>query len=495
MSLSQYKPELVWKQFEKILTIPRESGKEEKITAYVIEEAQRLGLDHRTDSRGNIIIAKPATPGCETSPAVVLQGHLDMVCEKNSDVEHNFDADPIRTEIKDGYLNAVGTTLGADNGIGVAAALAALEDSSLVHGPIEALFTVDEEAGMSGARALTADFVKGRTLINLDSEEIEFLYVGCAGGIDSNVTFTLQREKTDAAAAGLKLSVRGLRGGHSGCDIENFRANALKLLARSLWNLNEQFSIKIAAIFGGNRRNAIAREASAVISVDKGDIEKVKKAVAMHEQWFKDEYGTVETNLSCKAAAVNLPGEVFTSDISNRLLDFMMAAPHGVAAMSPDIEGLVETSTNMASIKTDGKSVNVQFMTRSSIDSGRDMVSAAIASLARMSQAACVHSGQYSGWKPNMDSRILKTAARAHEQALGIVPEIKAIHAGLECGIIGQQIPGMDMVSFGPQVENPHCPDERLHIDSVETFWKHMAKTLELLARENKEESETEMTV
>ena len=215
----------------------------------------------------------------------------------------------------------------------------------------------------------------------------------------------------------------------------------------------------------------------------------------MHEQWFKDEYGTVETNLSCKAAAVNLPGEVFTSDISNRLLDFMMAAPHGVAAMSPDIEGLVETSTNMASIKTDGKSVNVQFMTRSSIDSGRDMVSAAIASLARMSQAACVHSGQYSGWKPNMDSRILKTAARAHEQALGIVPEIKAIHAGLECGIIGQQIPGMDMVSFGPQVENPHCPDERLHIDSVETFWKHMAKTLELLARENKEESETVMTV
>ncbi len=482
MALRDFEPKLMWRQFEKILTIPRESGKEEQIIEYVIGEANRFGLEYRQDEIGNVIISKPATPGHESSPGVVLQSHLDMVCEKNSDVDHDFTKDPIQTEIKDGYLTAVGTTLGGDNGIGVAAQLAVLEDKELVHGPLETLFTVDEEAGLGGARALSSGFVKGRTLLNLDSEELEILYVGCAGGMDTNVTFNLPLESCQPATTGLKISVKGLRGGHSGCDIEKFRGNAVKLLTRTLFSLNETFQIGLAELHGGNRRNAIAREAQAVICVTKNNLAAIKQAVTICETWFKDEYGTVEPGLTVTADETDLPPGVFYGANANRLLDFLMAAPHGVAAMSPDIEGLVETSTNMASVKTSNDIVKIQFMTRSSIDSALNMVSGSIAGAARLAGAHFKHSGKYSGWKPNMNSRILNTTARAHENVFGFAPEIKAIHAGLECGIIGQQIPDMDMVSFGPLLENPHSPAEQLQIDSVEKFWKLMAETLRLLA-------------
>lgn len=471
-------PELLWKHFDRLRQIPRCSKHESKAIDYVIEVAERNGYEWKKDDAGNCVVKVPATPGYENSPIVVLQGHVDMVCEKNNDTEFDFSKDPLKLRLVEDYMYATGTTLGADNGIGVCAALALMEDKGVIHGPLECLFTVDEETGLTGAFALSDDMLDGRLFINLDTEEERALYVGCAGGGESDIKMPVLWE--EPAGSAFRIKFFGMKGGHSGVDIHMGKANAIKLLARMLWKAAREHEFGFGVLTGGDKHNAIPREAETVI-VTEEDPGPIKEIIKEAFEEIKFEYKTLEPGMNISFEDVELPERAMTPEDSRRTIHLVVSLPHGVYRMSPDIPDLVETSTSMAKIRTDDV-VYIQLASRSSSSTQLEALRDKIEAISVLAGAEVERGQAYPGWLPNLDSKVLATMKEAAIELWEKEPEIKAIHAGLECGIIGEKFPGMDMASFGPQIENPHSPDERVRVPSVKDFWDLLELTLKKLA-------------
>ncbi|MCU4154724.1 aminoacyl-histidine dipeptidase [Carboxylicivirga sp. A043] len=476
--IAKLSPQSLWESFYKLTQIPRPSKKEGKAIDFMEEFGKSLGLETIRDEVGNIIIRKPATPGYEDRMGVILQSHIDMVPQKNSDKEHNFETDPIETYIEDGWVTANGTTLGADNGIGVAAAMAVLQATDMEHGPVEALITMDEEAGMTGANALKPGILKGDILLNMDSEDEGELYVGCAGGCDANAKFTYTDEEVPADSVAFKLSMTGLKGGHSGMDIVLGRGNANKLMFRFLKFAVANDEARLASIDGGSLRNAIPREAFAVVTVPAENADDFIESLEEYEEIYKSEFGSVEPDLSFTAEKTDLPVSIIDEVTQDDLINGVIAAPNGVMRMSTDMEGLTETSTNLAIVKSGNGEIIVQALMRSSVNTAIEALASKMESVFRLAGAEISFGGQYPGWKPNMDSPILKTMQDVYQKKWGKVPEIKAIHAGLECGILGSAYPHWDMISFGPTIRFPHSPDEKVNIETVGLFWEYLEETL-----------------
>jgi dipeptidase D len=476
-SLSELKPQLLWKHFAKILTIPHCSGHEKALGDYVLGVASSLGLPGRRDKVGNVVVSKRATAGREGATGVILQGHLDMVCEKDSDTVHDFSKDPIQAEIKGEWVYARGTTLGADNGIGLAAALAVMEDASLVHGPLEFLFTVDEETGLTGATKIQKGFLNGKMLLNLDSEDEGIFTIGCAGGADSKLVLPLERKKT-ASKNLYRLHVRGFRGGHSGIDINQGRGNAIKLLARMLAQAQGAAKFELVGLEGGSKHNAIPREAVVRLACPPVWVRSMSVAFKKAFDKIKVEYKAVEPGAAY--ALEPIPGKDFalTQGCQRTLVDFLLALPHGVMAMHPEIAGLVETSTNLAIVKTGTKEFTVLCSTRSSVASALEATRGVIASVSALAGAKAEFENGYPGWMPDLESPLLGKLKDIYRTTFGKNAEVVAIHAGLECGIIGEKFPGMDMISFGPTMKNPHSPEEHVHIGSVEKFWAFLTAAI-----------------
>ncbi len=484
--LDKLEPRLVWKHFDAIRQVPRPSKHEERIAEHVVGWGKSVGLATGRDATGNVLVKVPATPGHEKAPVIVLQGHLDMVPEKNSDVTFDFEKDAIQARVVGDYVYATGTTLGADNGIGVATAMAVAEDPAVVHGPLELLFTVDEETGLTGATQLDPGLLSGRTLINLDTEEDAALYIGCAGGADTHAAFTVTREDALASTVPVRISVRGLRGGHSGVDIHENRGNALKFLVRTLAAVRRAgIEFGIVSIAGGSKHNAIPREADAVVRVATSSEGALRATVNEAARVLKEEFGEIDPGqrLEC-ATLAELPEnrKVFIRFDNERLLDALLACPHGVLAMSRAVPGLVETSNNLAVVTTEGNAVSVVTSSRSSVMPSLAATTEQVGAAFRLGGAEVEHLEGYPGWKPNPNSIVLNRALAVYEREFGDKPAVKAIHAGLECGLIGEKYPGMDMVSMGPQIESPHSPDERVQISTVGRFYRLLSETLKELA-------------
>lgn len=457
--------------FKEITRIPRESGHEEKIVEYLVNFAKEHGLEYKTDDVNNVVITRPASKGYEDRSTIVLQGHTDMVCEKNAGVEHDFAKDPIRYVIEDGWMIAKDTTLGADCGIGVAAQLAALIDPAPC-GKIECLFTSSEETGMDGAFGLKPGFITGKTLINLDSEDEGELFIGCAGGLDTTAVFNYIPEPIPADAKCFSVRIFNGVGGHSGDDINKGRANAVQLLARFLNDClsSADFKLSLCCIDGGNKRNAIARESSATVALT-GDEAAFKSDWDSFSADVKGEYSVTEPDLSFALESVPAPAFTFDTDSAMRIVRGLYAAPHGVLSMSADIPGLVETSTNLASVKMlDGNKVRVGTSQRSSITSARRAAAAKVEASFLLAGAEVTHEGEYPGWKPTLDSEILRRSVASYKKLFGVEPAVKAIHAGLECGLFLEIYPDLDMISFGPTLRGVHAPGERLDLASLDKF-------------------------
>ncbi len=480
--VAEIEPQALWRHFDEILKIPRASKDEGRMRDYVLAVAERHGLEHRTDAAGNVVVVKPGTAGHEEAPVTILQSHLDMVQEKNADVEFDFATDAIRPEHDGEYLTAQGTTLGSDNGIGVAAMLAVAEATHLEHGPLELLFTIDEETGLTGAMQLDASMLHGRRLINLDSEDEGTLCVGCAGGADSVLNLPLSTAPVAAGAAALELKLHGFKGGHSGIDIHLQRGNAIQLLARAIYRAALDKPLRLATLRGGSAHNAIPREAFATVVCAAGDREAIEQAIAAEVEAIRDEYRPAEPGAAFDAAAGDAPAEAWDEETTAAVLRLLNALPHGVLAMSYDIPGLVETSTNLATAKPGDGGLEIYMASRSSVASALAAVRRRIRAIAELAGASVAERGGYPGWKPDMDSELLRVVRGVHERELGSDPKVEAVHAGLECGLIGEMVPGMDMISFGPQIEFPHSPDERVKIDSVDRFWRLLEATLAELA-------------
>ncbi len=476
--LGHLEPKRVWDIFEEICQIPRPSKKEQRIARYILDFAVKHDLETRQDKTGNIVVLKKATKGNENLKTVVLQSHIDMVCEKDSDVEHDFNTDPIRPRIDNGWVKATGTTLGADDGIGMAVQLAILESGSIEHGPVECLFTVDEETGLTGAFSLEKDLLQGRILLNLDSEDEGELFIGCAGGIDTQARFGFIKEIPDTNYKHYKIFVSGLKGGHSGDDINKHRGNANKILNRILWDCERMFDIRLSHIDGGNLHNAIPREAYAVVAVPSRHLKSFEELVLNLMNELKTEFRINEPDLNITLVEAEKPDFVIDPETQNNLLNALYACPHGVMAMSPDITDLVETSTNLASVKMRPDEILVSTSQRSSYESSKKNVANMVASVFHLAGAKTRHGNGYPGWIPDLNSKILEITKKAYKDLFDKEPKVLAIHAGLECGIIGEKYPGMDMISFGPTIKGAHSPDERLEIDTVPKFWE---LTLEVL--------------
>lgn len=483
MEVKDLKPELIWKCFDEITKVPRPSCHEEQIRDFLLKFAADHGIEAKTDKCGNVLMKKPATPGHESAPTVILQAHMDMVAEKNGDVCHDFMKDPIQTYVDGDWVKAKGTTLGADNGIGMAAAMAVMLDKDLIHGPVEALFTVNEEIGLEGAQNLGKDMISGSMLINLDSEDDGEIFVGCAGGIDTTADFTYQRSYTPENFVYMRVSVSGLLGGHSGSDINLGRANANKIIARFIWECSQKWDITVCTISGGNLRNAIPREAEAVFGIHSSHHEELKHHLKKYYEEIKGEYNGIEPSMEFKIEAAERPEYCLDSKTSIALVRAIYSAPHGVYSMSRDIEGLVETSTNLASVKMiDDSTIRVTTSQRSSVESRKNDMAGQVEAHFQLAGAKVYHSDGYPGWAPNMQSPIMKISADAYEELFGVRPAIKAIHAGLECGLFLAKYPHLDMVSFGPTMTGVHSPDEKLYIPTVDKFWRHLCKVLEKVA-------------
>jgi dipeptidase D len=477
-------PPLVWKYFAELARIPRCSKHEAAAGRFVLDTAKRLGLEARQDRFGNVIVKKPASAGHEHAARICLQGHLDMVCEKNADKKHDFSKDPIELVRKGDVLMANGTTLGADNGIAVATNLAIMEDRSLAHGPLELLFTVDEETGLTGAHNLQPGFVESRTLLNLDSEEEGALYVGCAGGQDTTGTWKVETEAAPATLAPLIVKVSGLKGGHSGLEIDKGRGNALKILNRVVLALAGDGG-RLAAMNGGNKRNAIPREAEALVYVPKAKVDAARTLVGEWNDLVRNELTTVEPDLRVTATPVTGKGKrtpILKRKYQRQITQVISALPHGVVKMSADIPGLVETSTNVAVITTTGRKVALATSQRSAVASEIQEIAQTVRTIFEMGGADVDQGSGYPGWQPNMASAILKQAIDVHKALFAKAPEVKAVHAGLECGIIGEKYPGIDMVSFGPTLEGVHSPDEKIYIKTVPNFWNYLMGILKAVA-------------
>ncbi len=483
--VSTLKPEALWRHFDQILSIPRGSKEEDRIREHVIAIAERNHLDYTTDQAGNVVVRKPGSAGRETAPVTILQSHLDMVNEKNSDVDHDFSTDPIEPKQDGAYLTARGTTLGSDNGIGVAAMLALMDAQDVPHGPLELLFTIDEETGLTGASSLDASLLTGRRLLNLDSEEEGALYVGCAGGADSTLTLPLVAEPAPTDSLAMEVTLHGLKGGHSGIDIILQRGNAVQLLARMLYAVSRQVPLQLARMKGGNKHNAIPREATASLIVSTRDQVRLEELLSSEFETVSTEFAPAEPHMGFEAANVPAPDTVWTGDTSAQVLRLLITLPHGVIAMSYDIPGLVETSTNLATVVARDGALMIGMSSRSSTATALSALRRRIRAMGELAGATVSEGNGYPGWKPNLDSEVLKVLKQIHAERTGGDPEIKAIHAGLECGIIGEKIPGMDMISFGPQIEFPHSPDERVHVESVDRFYDLLVATLDRLSAES----------
>jgi len=478
MNIKELKPERVWNHFYSLTQIPRPSKKEEQAVLFLEKFGKDLGLETIKDQLGNIIIRKPATPGMENRKGIILQAHIDMVPQKNSDKDHDFEKDPIETRIVDGWVYANGTTLGADNGMGLAVAMAVLEDKEMVHGPVEALFTIDEETGMTGARGLKAGILKGDILINLDSEDEGELYVGCAGGLDANVTFKYSEEQVPSGYAGYKLNITGLKGGHSGMDIILGRGNANKVMVRVLLPIMEELDARLASVEGGSLRNAIPREAFATLALPEANYQKALEIVNGHLAQLKVELSAHEPDLKITLEKCDTPAKLIDKTTAVNMVKAVYVCPNGVERMSDAMPGLVETSNNLAIVKSGDGVIEIKTLMRSSVDSAKDILAKSIACGFELAGAEVSFSGGYPGWKPNMDSDILKSMKVVYKDLYGNEPEVKAIHAGLECGILGGTYNNWDMISCGPTIRSPHSPDERVNIETVDKWWKFVVEVL-----------------
>ena len=470
-------PTEIWTCFEQLNAVPRPSKKEERVIAFMKKFGEDLGLETIVDPVGNVIIRKPATAGKEGVTPVVLQGHLDMVHQKNSATEFDFETQGIESWIDGDWVKAKGTTLGADNGIGSASIMALLKSQTIAHGPIEGLFTIDEETGMTGAMHLQEELLQGKILLNTDTEDEGELCIGCAGGVDSTAHWTYAQD--DNSHRAYQLSVTGLRGGHSGCDIHLGRGNANKLMNRVLFQLSQSVPIRIASVVGGSLRNAIPRESFAVITFEDGQKDAIKKTLAKITGEIQSERKTSEPGMKIDLAPTDDVSKVMTDTDQTKFLNLVYASPNGVDRMSEDIEDLVETSTNLSKIEVTDGEASFQFLTRSSVETAREELAQSIQSIFELAGARVEHGGRYPGWKPNAESKILEQMKTVYQDLFGKPAIVNAVHAGLECGIIGSHYPGMDMISFGPTIKNPHSPDEKCHIESVGLYWKYLIAVLE----------------
>lgn len=474
----QLKPTSVFHYFDEVCQVPRPSKHEEKIRAYLLAFAEKHSLEVKTDEAGNVLIKKPATPGMESLKTVILQSHIDMVCEKNSDVEHDFLNDPIQTYVDGEWLKAKGTTLGADNGIGIATQLAVLAADDIQHGPVECLFTVDEETGLTGAFALKEGFMEGDILINLDSEDEGELFIGCAGGANTTAEFAYQTIDAPQDYFFFRVAIKGLSGGHSGDDINKNRANANKLLVRFLTQLQAKYDFYLCHIDGGNLHNAIPREAEALCAVPMKYKEPVRIDMNIYTAEIENEYSVTEPNLRTELSSESPVAKAIDRQVVKNLLKSVYAVHNGVYAMSQDMEGLVETSSNLASIKMEEGCIRIVTSQRSSILSSRQDMSEMIRSAFELGGAKVTTGDGYPGWKPNPSSDILRVAVESYKRLFGVEPKVKAIHAGLECGLFLEKYPSLDMFSTGPTLRGVHSPDERMHIPSVDKFWQHLLDVL-----------------
>lgn len=482
--VSELEPQSLWKHFDEILSIPRPSKHEEGMRRYILGLAERKGYRSREDSVGNFVVEKPASPGKEGAPVVVLQSHVDMVTEKNSDVTFDFTRDPIVPRRDGEYVKASGTTLGADNGIGVAAMLAVLEADDLVHGPLELLFTVDEETGLTGVVALEADAIalQGRILLNLDSEEEGAVTIGCAGGSHSRLFVPIETGPPPAGTTLAGIGLSGLSGGHSGIEIHLQRGNAVKLLARALFAAFQKVPFRLVSFQGGNKHNAIPREAEAFLLVETNRVEELSRALDAEVQEIACEYPGEPLTVRDAVAVGSSSDPVWTEETGRKVLDLLNALPHGVLAMSREIPGLVETSTNLAAVSQQDGQLSVLISNRSSVNSAMKATRRSLHAFASLAGARIEENAGYPGWKPNLESPVLKRFQEVHRRVLGHDPELRAVHAGLECGVLGEKFPGMDMISFGPEILGAHSPDERVKVDTVGRFYGLLGEVLKELA-------------
>jgi dipeptidase D len=474
-------PERVFYFFNEICNIPRPSGKEDKVVAWLLDLAKQWNLEAKRDERGNVLISKPATAGKENVTPLILQSHVDMVCEKNATTKFDFTKDSIQPYVDNGWIKAKGTTLGADDGIGVAITLALLESKEIEHGPLEALFTVDEEMGMTGAFALQPNFMKGKMLLNLDSEDEGEFFIGCAGGKDTTAMIDCDYEKVPSKSIAYTITVNGLKGGHSGDDINKGLGNAVKILNRLLWNAYQDFDMRIADIKAGNLRNAIAREGFAVVTIPESEKKGFENYVTAFNQTMKNEFHQTDPDVNVSFEPAKMPTKILEEGIQIDLMNSLYVCPHGVFAMSQDIENLVETSSNLASVKIENDRIIICTSQRSSVESKKQAAVERVSTTFYMIGAEVVNSDGYPGWEPNPDSNALKALVTAYQNVFHKEPKVKAIHAGLECGLFSQKYPGLDMVSFGPTLRGVHSPDEKLEIATVKMCWDLTLEFLRIL--------------
>jgi dipeptidase D len=481
-SILNLAPSNIWKHFYELTQIPRPSGHKEAISAFIENFGKKLGLETLRDAEGNICIRKPATKGYENRPVIILQSHLDMVPQANSDIDFDFTQNAIDAYVDGDWVKAKGTTLGADNGIGVAVTMAILEAKDLEHGPLEGLFTTDEETGMFGAKAIRPGFINGKIMLNLDSEQDGELYIGCAGGADVTARFQYEDETfISKEEVAVKVSLTGLKGGHSGVDIHLGRANANKLLFRFLKDALLTYDVRLSSVTGGTLRNAIPREAFAVILVDgKEKYERILEMVAGYEKIFNTEFEGIENPIQFKAEFIEITPDikVIPKEIQTRLTHALVASPHGVVNRFAKFPAIVETSINTAVVQTGDGLAEIRFLARSSSQSKKEAICSATESLFQLAGAAVQTSNDYPGWDPNPQSAILAVMEKVFEEQRGYKPKVEVMHAGLECGIILSSVPGLDTVSFGPTIQYPHSPDERVEIASVQKFWDYLIAIL-----------------
>lgn len=478
--IAKLNPSRVWHYFLEITKVPRQSKNEEKILQYLIDFAKSHNLEYEQDKTGNLVIRKTASADSKSQRMVVLQSHMDMVCEKNEDVEFNFDTDPIEPYLEDGWVKAKGTTLGADDGIGMATQLALLESTGITHPALECLFTVDEETGLTGAFGLDKNFLKGDILLNLDSEDDGQIFIGCAGGVDTHVELPYKKENVPANHESYRLKVYGLRGGHSGDDIHKGFGNANKILTRLMWESTDKFGLRFSSFDAGSAHNAIAREGAGVVLVPQDKAGAYEKYIAEMEKTIRKELHVTEPNVKLRLEKTGVPEYVVDEEAHFKLLNSLYACAHGVIAWSQDIEGFVETSTNLAVVKTKEDHFFILNSHRSSVESAKENAKNMVSAAFRLAGAKVGHGDGYPGWAPNPDSEIVKLTAKSYEGLFQEKPEVLAIHAGLECGLIGEKYPGMDMISIGPEITGAHSPDEAIEVRSVEKFWD---LTLDVLKR------------
>jgi dipeptidase D len=479
-ALEGLEPKEIWKHFDALAKIPRPSSKEAAVSEYVLAQAGHCGLEVIQDKVGNMVIRKPAHAGREAAPMVMLQGHLDMVCEKNEGTLHNFDTDPIKIVRDDDWLKANGTTLGADNGVGIAAALAVMESKNIAHGPLELVFTVDEESGLTGAAEFPAGMLKSKYYLNLDNEEADAICIGCAGGIKTTGRRKIGFRKAKANAA-WRIKVSGLKGGHSGVDIHQGRGNALRILGGVLQTLLDHHPAEIAEINGGSAQNAIPREAFAIVLVDSRKSKQLRSVIATAEAEYRADLGAFDAGLKITAEKVASPGKAMAQADGRVLVDLLASLPHGVLAMNPDVPGLTQNSTNLAIVSAKGQTVEIVTSQRSAIERSKCAAARMVSTIFRLAGFAVEHSGSYPGWKPEPTSDIVRKLQAVHEKTFGKPARLIAMHAGLECGVIGEKYPGMQMASFGPTIVDPHSPNERVQISTVEGFWNYLKAVLERL--------------